>query len=65
MLADKASDTDEIVDAVPPRSDWSEKREYDWMAYKLRHPMGNGFVEFKRWRGIVKRPAKRLRKLRY
>ena len=68
LLADKAYDTDEIIAAatdmgmepvIPPKSNRREKREYDRALYKLRHLAENGFLEFKQWRGIATRYAKR------
>ena len=68
LLADKAYDTNEIVAAaselgmdpvIPPKSNRREKREYDRALYKLRHLVENGFLEFKQWRGVATRYAKR------
>ena len=68
LLADKAYDTNEIIDAVskkgmeaviPPKSNRKEKREYGRALYKLRHLVENGILEFKQWRGIAARYAKR------
>ena len=68
LLADKAYDTNEIIDAVskkgmeaviPPKSNRKEKREYDRALYKLRHLVESGSLEFKQWRGIATRYAKR------
>ena len=68
LLADKAYDTNEILVAaskkgmeavIPPKSNRKEKREYDRALYKLRHLVENGFLEFKQWRGIATRYAKR------
>ena len=67
-LADKASDTNEIIAAatelgmdpvIPPQSNRKQKREYDRALYKLRHLVENGLLEFKQWRGIATRYAKR------
>ena len=44
---------------IPPKSNRKEKREYDRALYKLRHLVENGFLEFKQWRGIAARYAKR------
>ena len=69
LLADKAYDTNEIIATVqelgmepviPPKSNRKEKREYDRALYKLRHLVENGFLEFKQWRGIATRYAKRM-----
>ena len=68
LLADKAYDTNEIIASaskkgmeavIPPKSNRKEKREYDRALYKLRHLVENGFLEFKQWRGIATRYAKR------
>ncbi len=56
LLADKAYDTNEIIDTatergmnpvIPPKSNRKEKREYDRALYKLRHLVENGFLDFK------------------
>ena len=44
---------------IPPKSNRKEKREYDRALYKLRHLVENGFLEFKQWRGVATRYAKR------
>ena len=68
LLADKAYDTNEIIGAVrelgmepviPPKSNRKEKRDYDRALYKLRHLVENVFLEFKQWRGIATRYAKK------
>ncbi len=68
LLADKAYDTNEIIAAaqrmgmepvIPPKSNRKERREYDRALYRLRHLVENGFLEFKQWRGIATRYAKR------
>ena len=68
LSADKAYDTNEIIAAVrelgmdpviPPKSNRREKRDYDQALYKLRHLVENGFLEFKQWRGVAARYAKR------
>ena len=68
LLADKAYDTNEIISAlgelaiepvIPPKSNRKEKRDYDRALYQLRHLVENGFLEFKQWRGIATRYAKR------
>ena len=68
LLADKAYDTNEIIAAatelgmdpvIPPKSNRKEKRDYDRALYKLRHLVENGFLEFKQWREIATRYAKR------
>ncbi len=72
LLADRAYDTNEIVAAavalgmepvIPPRSNRREKRDYDRALYKLRHLVENGFLEFKQWRGVATRYAKRTASL--
>ena len=68
LLADKAYDTNEIITearklgmdpVIPPKRNRKEKRDYDQALYKLRHLVENGFLEFKQWRGIATRYAKR------
>ena len=64
----KAYDTNEIIataresgmnPVIPPKSNRREKRDYDRALYQLRHLVGNGFLEFKQWRGVATRYAKR------
>ena len=68
LLADKAYDTNEIIATVqalgidpviPPKSNRLVKRDYDRALYRLRHLVENGFLEFKQWRGIATRYAKK------
>ncbi len=68
LLADKAYDTNEIIAAaqrmgidpvIPPKSNRKKKREYDRALYQLRHLVENGFLEFKQWRGVATRYAKK------
>ena len=68
LLPDKAYDTNEIIATVrelrmdpviPPKSNRREKRNYDRALYKLRYLVENGFLEFKQWRGVATRYAKR------
>ena len=68
LLADKANDTNEIIatirelgmdPVIPPKSNRRKKRDYDRALYKLRHLVENGFLEFKQWRGVATRYAKR------
>ena len=68
LPADKAYDTNEIIanirelgmePVIPPKSNRREKRDYGQALYKLRHLVENGFLEFKRWRGVATRYAKR------
>ena len=68
LLADRPYDTNEIIAAntklgmnpvVPAVNNRKEKRNYDRALYKLRHLVENGFLEFKQWRMIATRYAKR------
>ena len=68
LLADKAYDTNAIIatarasgmnPVIPPKSNRREKRDYDQALYKLRHLVENGFLDFKQWRGVATRYAKR------
>ena len=68
LLADKAYDTNEIIAAatelgmepvIPPKSNRKEKRDYDRALYRLRHLVENGFLDFKQWRGVATRYARR------
>ena len=67
LLADKAYDTNEILDAcnsqnitpvIPPKSNRKQKRDFDRDLYKYRHLIENAFLYLKRWRGIATRYAK-------
>ena len=67
LLADRAYDTDKILDkakeagmepVIPPKKNRKNKREYDKYLYKLRHLVENAFLAIKRWRGIATRYAK-------
>lgn len=69
LLADKAYDTDTIrnlavslgMDAViPPKANRKERLPFDRYLYRYRHLVENRFLDFKRWRGIATRYAKRL-----
>ena len=69
LLADKGYDSDAIVEGalergmkpvIPPRRNRREQREYDHYLYRLRHLVENGFCEFKGWRGIATRYAKKV-----
>lgn len=69
LLADKAYDTDAIrnlaallgMDAViPPKANRKEQLPFDRYLYRYRHLVENRFLDFKRWRGIATRYAKRL-----
>ena len=64
----KGYDTNEIIatawewgmdPVIPPKSNRKEKRDYDQALYKLRHLVENGFLDFKQWRGVATRYAKR------
>ena len=68
LLADKAYDTNEIIakarelgmdPVIPPKRNRREPRDYDQALYRLRHLVENGFLEFKQWRGVATRYAKR------
>ena len=67
LLADRAYDTDAIVEAaisegmqvvIPPKKNRKVQREYDEYLYKIRHLVENAFLHLKRWRGIATRYAK-------
>ena len=64
----KGYDTNEIIatarewgmdPVIPPKSNRKEKRDYDRALYRLRHLVENGFLDFKQWRGVATRYAKR------
>ena len=68
LLADKAYDTNDIIAAarksgmdpvIPPKRNRREKRDYDQVLYRLRRLVENGFLEFKQWRGVATRYAKK------
>lgn len=68
LLADKAYDTDEILEyaqkqgmisVIPPKKNRKVVRDYDAFLYKMRHLVENAFLKLKRWRGIATRYAKR------
>ena len=71
LLADKAYDTNEIIDTVrglgidpviPPKSNRREKRDYDRALYKLRHLVENGFWNSSsgaEWRPVMPRERRR------
>ena len=68
LLADKSYDTNEIIamarelgmdPVIPPKRNRREQRDYDQALYRLRHLVENGFLEFKQWRGVATRYAKR------
>jgi len=67
LLADKAYDTNEIIEnatgqgmqtIIPPKKNRKCQRSYDKEIYKLRHLVENAFLHLKRWRGIATRYAK-------
>jgi len=67
LLADKAYDTNEIIDycrengieiVIPPKKNRVEQREYDEYIYRLRHLVENAFLKLKNWRGVATRYAK-------
>ena len=69
LLADKGYDSDAVVlgvlehgmnPVIPPRRNRKEQREYDSYLYRLRHLVENGFCQFKEWRGIAMRYAKKV-----
>ena len=64
----KGYDTNEIIAAarksgvdpvIPPKRNRKEKRDHDRALYRLRRLVENGFLEFKQWRGVATRYAKR------
>ena len=44
---------------IPPRSHRKEPRDYDRDLYRLRHLVENAFLNFKQWRAVATRYAKR------
>ena len=44
---------------LPPKRNRREKRDYDQALYRLEHLVENGFLEFKQWRGVATRYAKK------
>ena len=69
LLADKAYDTNEIVDhvialgaeaVIPPKMNRLNQQSYDKELYKLRHLVENAFLKIKQWRGIATRYAKNV-----
>ena len=68
LLADKGHDTDAIrnlaislgMDAViPPKANRKKQLSFDRYLYRYRHLVENRFLDFKRWRGIATRYAKK------
>jgi transposase len=67
LLADKAYDTDEIIEylekngievVIPSKKNRKIQRDHDAYIYKMRHLVENAFLHIKRWRGIATRYAK-------
>ena len=67
MIADKAYDSEEIIDlaqeadmqvVIPPKKNRKVQREYDKYLYRLRHLVENAILQLKQWRGIATRYAK-------
>ena len=49
------------MDAViPPKTNRKKQLSFDRYLYRYRHLVENRFLDFKRWRGIVTRYAKKL-----
>ena len=44
---------------ISPKSNRSERRDYYRALYRLRHLVENGLLEFKQWRGVAARYAKK------
>ena len=68
LLADKGYDTNSIVAqarelgmqvVIPSKSNRREARDYDRHWYQLRHLVENEFCDFKQWRGVATRYAKK------
>ena len=70
LLADRGYDTDAIVAQAEaqgmepviqeaPRRHRKEPRYYDRQIYRLRHLVENAFLNFKQWRAVATRYAKR------
>ena len=67
LLADKAYDTNAIIDAateqgmeivIYSKKNRIHQRNYDKESYKIRNLIENAFLDLKRWRGIATRYAK-------
>lgn len=70
LRADRGYDTNAIVagameqgmePVIPPGSHRKEPRYYDRDLYRLRHLVENAFLDFKQWRGVATRYAKKSR----
>ena len=48
-----------MVPVIPQKRNRREKRDYAQALYRQRHLVESGFLEFKRWRGVATRYAKR------
>ena len=68
LLADKGYDTNQIVDmaaewgmqaVLPAKGNRREQREYDRDLYQARDLVENGICNFKQWRGVATRYAKK------
>ena len=68
LVADRGYDTNAVLakakaqgaePVIPPKSNRKEPQEYDRDLYKLRHLVENAFLNFKQWRGVATRYAKR------
>ena len=66
LLANRGRDTDEILvhaerpgmeAVIPPKKSRRERRDCDREPCRARHPIGNAFPHWKRWRGIATRHA--------
>ena len=66
LLADRAYDTNAIIDAateqgmeivIPSKKNRIHQRCYSKKLYKMRHLIENAFLHLKRWRGIATRYA--------
>ena len=67
LLADKAYDTNKIIDyahansiqpVIPPKRNRTVLRDYDTYLYQFRHLVENAFLKIKQWRGLATRYAK-------
>ena len=68
LVADRGYDTNAVVagamaqgmePVIPPRRHRKEPRYYDRDKYRLRHLVEKAFLNFKQWRGVATRYAKR------